>query len=356
MEHEEDGIHVKMSAQEMVSASSVWFPDRLTYILSNLTSLFPSLHTLGLSFPGTASTDEDVIINGELPGEHEDSDHHVLVELLDLTFRAISHNAPEDTTTVQRIKHFSLKKYPPFGCAELSTQRSRSFRSNLSSFTVETDDEYDEILVEGAYFNEIFSDFLTETIPSSFLSQFYDGNCLEYLRIRTIPACPLGVTGFMPLDPRVMGQLKTLVLENVMLCNATAIERSSSLGFFIRANGATLEEIELIGAAWTTDQDSDEYFEEGSTDHWGSFWRFLTNNKPLGLRRFAVNGHVIVKDEQPKSMPVPEHIDFGYQNADPGWGYHDVEEEDIPDFIKDGDLQAWISFRNSMLGVDNDCD
>ena len=80
-----DGPDHDMEASEIVSTSSTWFPERLTYILSNLSLLFPSLHTLDISFPDSIDCEDtfDVLLTGS-PGDiEEDLYHHVFIKLLD---------------------------------------------------------------------------------------------------------------------------------------------------------------------------------------------------------------------------------------------------------------------------------
>jgi hypothetical protein len=93
-----------------------------------------------------------------------------------------------------------------------------------------------------------------------------------------------------------MESLKHLKLENIIL----SYERSVSgtidplgLGGFIKANGSTLELIELHGAGWVAESGE---FETTSHDHWASFFAFLGDNRPAGLWFLSTNGHYISKD------------------------------------------------------------
>jgi len=354
----EDSGH-DLEAADIVSSCSVWFPERLTYILSNLSTLFPSLHTLGIRFPDT-SLDFPDSFGSMLYGEseiEEDSDYHVLIKLLNLTFDAVAENGAKENTGIepqgsgdnempfqQRIMHFSISQYPPFGCDALLSPRFGTFLSNIISFSLEIDQSYN--LDEGAYGNEILQAFLRETIPESFLSHFYGGTALQNLRFQALSSCCFGVTDSLCLKPQLLGSLKKLVLENIVLSYQNTIRDTSGLGAFIKSNSSTLEVVELNNAGWVV-----ESFEPDSVDHWGSFWVFLREHQPVNLRRLKINEHFIDRDLQKPHAKSPESFKFHYETLDYGWGYMGWNEdnEGIPEFRRDEDLKSWNLLRKSVL-------
>lgn len=359
-----------MDAQDIISQSSVWFPETLTYILSNLNTCFPSVDTLKLSFPGSCDQDDnfDIFLENvtgvDLDELEEESYHHVLKKLLDMTFSAVVNNARKnledaalpnsgnEIASRQYIKHFSISNYPPFDCAILTSPTARAFFSQLVSFSLKLDRDYD--MDDGGYYNPPHCWFLTEILPSSFLSHFYAGSSLERLRIKVLDNCCMGVAEGFPLHGERMGSLKKLVLENVIISRRTAID--NGLGSFIQANHDTLEEILLDAASWYTEQLDQQH----SSDNWGAFWEFLRKNCPAGLQRLEINGsppygHLIARNEPSelaKTLDRRTFAFFRYVELSVGFGYVQVDEGEnaIPEFRMEDDFKKWSLLRNSILG------
>lgn len=199
--------------QDLVASTSSWYPENLTYLLSNLSSLFPSLSTLVVRFPQTVfDCGGTADLFHEPPWDPLDVDNigsslHILVKLLDLTFGAISQNRSElgidkaesnsggsgnPVVSIRHgVKHFTICDYPPLGCEALLSPNFRDFASELISFSLQMDEDYS---IEGGGFdNEQVQQFMDQTIPECFLSHFYGETSLERLRLWLCPNASLGL-------------------------------------------------------------------------------------------------------------------------------------------------------------------
>lgn len=339
-----------MEASKIVASSSVWFPERLTYILSNLSSLFPSLDTLEVRISNTVYDSDDSFdfFLMDVPGEVEESSYHrVLEKLLNLTFSAIAQNGLNDGqgSLSQRIKHFSVSEYPPFPCDAIRLPHFRSFISNLVSFSLEIDDYYN--LDEGGYMNENLEFFMANTLPDMFLQPLYSSSSLQNLKLQALNSCCLGThpfVEFLSVRTPQMGSLRTLVMNNIILSDETFLTDLNGLAGIIKANSSTLEVIEMDGAGWHVPDDVDWR----SGGYWASFFAFLREHLPVTMRRLAVNDNIIDKCLDDTAAKPPQTIHFRYERLDPGWGFLEVENsEETIQFRRD--LTQWNLLRNAIL-------
>ena len=347
-----------LEPREPVASPSIWYPEIFVYVLSNISILFPALHTLKIGFPNTMEDCDDSFdfMLQEFPNIPEDSDHHLLLEHLHVVFDSIANNAfaRGEALSSQPIKHLSISPYPPFGCDEIISPRIRTFLSNLASFSLTTCPEY--VLEEGAYANQCLKEFESLVVQSNFLAQI-QGTCLESMRLESLSTCPFG-SGWETTEPLNIANslsmhntsLKKLVLTNIVLSYENCILDSGGLAALISADGSALEMLILRGAAWVV-----EAFDEQSLDHWGTFFKFIREHKSANLKEIGIF-EISEEDLNPWMGYVEPTAErkFPYEWLDPSWGYMPIvfpgkeDGEDMPVFRREGDRKEWNLLQEAI--------